>query len=87
MSVVLKMNGLSPEDVAIDVIFGRKEGDMYTAYKSRYEMKVSHKIGSTVEYTMKEAIKVPGIVDIAIRVRPNNELMPYPQDLKLVKWI
>lgn len=87
ISIVLKMNGLDAKDIALDVIHGRKENDMHKPYIKCSRMTPGEKIGSTVEYHLSEVIKSPGIVDVSIRMRPQNEDMPYEQDLRLVRWI
>ncbi|MDR2083891.1 MAG: alpha-glucan family phosphorylase [Bacteroidales bacterium] len=86
-SVVLKLNGISAEDIAVEIIVGQKDTDRSKPYSKLMRMKVGKKIGSSVEFYIKEQILIPGILDISIRVRPDNKMMPYPQDLKLVKWI
>lgn len=87
MSVDLKINDLNPEDVAVDVIIGRKEVDFNGDYISILKMKHGEKVNNKVRYVVEDLVNTPGIVDIAIRVRPQHVLMPYMMDLQLVKWI
>ena len=87
VSVALKLNGIAPEDIAVELIVGRKDFEKTQPYTKLIRMAVGKIVGSTVEFNLQELIPTPGIVDMSIRIRPDNKLMPYPQDLKLIKWI
>ncbi|MGI6718791.1 MAG: alpha-glucan family phosphorylase [Bacteroidales bacterium] len=88
VSITLQINGYKPDNLAIDVILNNnKNKDSENNYSYKYKMKFCEQIGNTVKYKISEIIQNPGVFDIAIRVRPNNELMPYIQDLSLVKYI
>lgn len=88
ISIILQINGYKPDNLALDVILNNnKNEDSLNNYSFKYQMEISEKVGNTVKYNLSEIIQNPGVFDIAIRVRPNDDLMPYIQDLSLVKYI
>ncbi len=87
MSIELKINELSVDDIAVDLVVGRKEVDFKGKYISIVPMIPGEKANGRVKFEVHEPISSPGIVDVAIRVRPNNLMMPYKMDIELIKWI
>ena len=87
MSIELKINELSVDDIAVDVIVGRRENDFHSKVMKILPMFPSTKQGSRVVFSLKTMLHSPGVVDIAIRVHPKNSLMPYPMDVNAMKWI
>ncbi|MDL2241052.1 alpha-glucan family phosphorylase, partial [Bacteroidales bacterium OttesenSCG-928-K22] len=87
ISVTLKLNDISVDDIAVEVIIGKKDAKRTEPYRNLFRMTPGKKTGSSVEFNFKETILSSGVHDILIRIRPDNKMMPYPQDLKLVRWV
>jgi phosphorylase/glycogen(starch) synthase len=85
--VVLDMNELSPEDVGIEVLFGKKVNDVVNEPILIKELEVISSDGEVVTFGCEVPFDEAGVYDFAFRLFPKNELRAHRQDFSLVKWI
>lgn len=85
--ITLELNELEPEDVGIEVVFGLKENDEVTFISHSEEMKLISLEGKTATYGCEIPVLQSGVFDYAFRLYPKNDLLPYRQDINLVRWI
>ncbi len=86
-NINMDLNGLSVQDVGIEVLFGRKENDSVKKIIYKRELDVEDGTQGTALYTCSFPISRAGVYDFAFRVFPKNEEMAHKQEMKLVKWI
>jgi starch phosphorylase len=80
----VNLDGLTPEDVAVEVVFGRaREGDRLEN-PERIELTPTETPGSTVEFTGTVALSRSGSFGYNVRVVPRNPLLASPAELGLI---
>ncbi len=80
----VNVDGLSPDDLKVEVVFGRaREGDNLVD-PQRIELTAEPASGSTVEYTGTVALDRAGSFGYNVRVVPNNPLLASPAELGLI---
>jgi glycogen phosphorylase/synthase len=85
--ISLKLNELSPEDVGVEVIFGRKEMDEVKNYIYKNEMRIISSDNDQVSYKTEIFVTQSGVFDYAFRMFPKNPMLPHRMDFYLIKWI
>ena len=85
--IKLELNGLSPEDIGVEVLFGQKENDVVREILFIEEFQCISKNGSTASYSCTSPSNRSGVYDYAFRIYPKNDKLPNRQDFNLVKWI
>ena len=85
--IVIKVNGLSAEDVGMEVIFGHKENDEVKKIAFIEEMTVAGVEGNIVTFFIEIPTLKAGVIDYAFRLTPRHPLLPHRQDFGLVTWI
>ena len=85
--ITLLTPDLEPGDLAIELLFGKKNNDMVDEITSVYKMKLVDSGDGWVKYYIKVPITRAGVYDFTFRVYPTNKMLPHRQDFPLVKWI
>jgi len=85
--ITLLTPDLEPGDLAIELLFGRKNNEMVDEITSVYKMKLVDSGDGWVKYYIKVPITRAGVYDFTFRVYPTNKMLPHRQDFPLVKWI
>jgi phosphorylase/glycogen(starch) synthase len=85
--VELKLNGLSAEDIGIDILFGQKEDDVVRQITFQENLVLVFTEGVTARYTCRIPVERVGVYDFAFRLYPKNRHLPHRQDFPLIKWI
>ncbi len=85
--VVLDIDGLSPEDVGVELVVVEDKGDGKTEYLYIKELKRISNEGSEVLYKIRTIPTQPGVFKFGIRVFPKNSKLPHRQDFSYVKWL
>ncbi len=85
--ITLLTPDLEPGDLAIELLFGKKNNDMEVDITSVEKMKLVDSGDGWVKYYIKVPIKRAGVYDFTFRVYPTNKMLPHRQDFPLVKWI
>lgn len=85
--IILNINDLSPEDIGIEVLFGKKLNDQVTDPKVMQEMKLERVEKNRVTFSCDIPFDQAGVYDYVFRLFPKNEFLPHRQDFAIVKWI
>ncbi|HNW76612.1 MAG TPA: alpha-glucan family phosphorylase [Bacteroidales bacterium] len=85
--VVLNTYEIPPEEIGIEVIFGKKINDVVRHPEMIFEMKIAKTGKRGALYACEIEIDRAGVYDFVFRVFPKNSLLPHRQDFPLVKWI
>ena len=85
--ITLLTPDLEPGDLAIELLFGKKNDEMVDEISSVYKMKLVDSGDGWVKYYIKVPITRAGVYDFTFRVYPTNKMLPHRQDFPLVKWI
>ena len=85
--ITLLTPDLEPGDLAIELLFGKKNNEMVDEITSVYKMKLVDSGDGWVKYYIKVPITRAGVYDFTFRVYPTNKMLPHRQDFPLVKWI
>jgi hypothetical protein len=83
----LSLNGLSAEDLGIDILFGQKEEDVVKNIAYKEEMKLTDSDDHHAVFKCRISVERVGVYDYAFRLYPKSKLLPHRQDFGLVKWI
>ncbi|MCF8362900.1 MAG: alpha-glucan family phosphorylase [Prolixibacteraceae bacterium] len=85
-SVTLNLNGLSPEEIGVEIVLVEKHEDKQT-FVECHEFKTEKTNGDNVVYTTKLTFMNPGSYNYGIRVYPKNKHLPHRLDFNYVRWI
>ena len=85
--ITLLTPDLEAGDLAIELLFGKKNNEMVDEITSVYKMKLVDSGDGWVKYYIKVPITRAGVYDFTFRVYPTNKMLPHRQDFPLVKWI
>ena len=86
-TVKININGFKPEEIGVELVIADKITDNETHIFSKYEGEITEQDGNIVTYKIQRLPVKAGTFNYSIRVFVKNELLPYRQDLPLVKWI
>ena len=85
--ITLLTPDLDPGDLAIELLFGKKNNDMVNEITDVEKMKLVDSGDGWVKYYIKVPITRAGVYNFTFRVYPTNKMLPHRQDFPLVKWI
>ena len=86
--ITLLTPDLEPGDLAIELLFGRKNNtEVVNEITSVEKMKLVDSGDGWVKYYIKVPITRAGVYNFTFRVYPTNKMLPHRQDFPLVKWI
>jgi glycogen phosphorylase/synthase len=85
--ITLNTGDLAPEEIGIEVIFGKKVNDVVTHPEMKEEMKIVRNGKTGTHYACEIEIERAGVYDFVFRVFPKHPQLPHRQDFPLVKWI
>lgn len=86
-NVVLKLNGLSADDIGVELVvvsvlaIGKQE------FVFRQEFSKVEKLNGHTRYQLGTIPTQPGIFNYGIRLFPKSGLLPHRQDFSFVRWI
>ena len=84
--IELDINGLSAEEVGVEILFARKYDTEVTSIVHKQELEVSVD-GDITTYECDIPIYRAGVHDYVFRVFPKSNLIDHPNEFPLVKWI
>jgi phosphorylase/glycogen(starch) synthase len=87
VEVILDTNGISPEDIGVEIVIGNKVLDKIEKIYQISDLNKTKVIGSEVTFKCALKISDSGVFDIAFRIYPKSEFLAHRQDFPLVKWI
>ena len=85
--IVLNINDLLPNDIGIEVLFGKKVNDEVNDPEVVQEMKLEKSEKNIVTFSCDIPFDQAGVYDYVFRLFPKNEFLPHRQDFNIVKWI
>lgn len=85
--VKLQLGELTPDDLALEVIFGKKQDGRMTDVLITHPMTLKSKTKNQATYSCEFGIDKAGVLDYAIRMYPCNDLIAYKQETNLLRYI
>jgi phosphorylase/glycogen(starch) synthase len=85
--VTLDIGELSPEDIGLEVLFGRKTNGTVDKLLFKNEMNLQVIDQHTVKFSCQIPINKAGVYDFSFRLFPKHPLLPHRQDFRLVKFL
>jgi hypothetical protein len=85
--ITLLTPDLEPGDLAVELLFAKKNNDVANEITGVHEMKLVDSGDTWVKYYIKVPITRSGVYNYTFRVYPTNKMLPHRQDFPLVKWI
>ncbi|MCK9450463.1 MAG: alpha-glucan family phosphorylase [Bacteroidales bacterium] len=85
--ITLDLGGLDANDIAIELLFGRKLHDKIDEIVFVEAMDLIESGEGWATYKINVPVYRAGVYDYTFRIYPTNKLLPHRQDLPLVKWI
>jgi phosphorylase/glycogen(starch) synthase len=86
-SVQIKLNGLSTDDIGVELVVAEPVEDNKAFIRHTQEFKVVNEENNIVTYELDIIPTEPGVFDAGIRVYAKNNNLPHRQDFCLVKWV
>ncbi len=84
--IVLDIGELSAQDVGVELVMCESVSDKLSI-KQTFEFEVTKEEYGRAHYHVQVVAEYPGLIQLAIRIYPKNELLPHRQDFALVKWL
>ncbi len=85
--VTLFTNGINPEHLGVEIIFGKKFRDKVEKILYKRELQLVEAKDSLARFSIDVPTYKAGSYSYAFRIFPRHELMPHQQDCNLVKWV
>jgi phosphorylase/glycogen(starch) synthase len=85
--IVLDLAELSPEDIGIEILFGRKVNDEIKEPLFESRMTLTKADRNIATYNSDIPFNQAGVYDFTLRLFPVNSELPHRQDFSIVKWI
>jgi hypothetical protein len=85
--VCLYLGDIDAENVGVEMIITHKENDKINSYARKEDFVLTSFKNQKAEYTLDFNADVVGVHDYAFRIYPKHPLMPFREDLPLIKWI
>ncbi len=87
VEVAVRLGDLTPDDVAVEVVFAQqdKRGERHIAHVQEFEV-VEFKDG-VAKYEVNVLPEKTGAYEVCCRVFAKNALLPHRQDFECVKWL
>jgi phosphorylase/glycogen(starch) synthase len=85
--IVLNLAELSPEDIGIEILFGKKVNDEVKEPIFIREMLLTKSDRNIATYSCDIPFNQAGVYDFTLRLFPKNPNLPHRQDFSIVKWI
>jgi phosphorylase/glycogen(starch) synthase len=85
--VVLKMNGLSSDDIGVELVVVSVKGNEAQEFVFRQEFNEVERLNGHCRYRIGTIPSQPGIFNYGIRIFPKSDLLPHRQDFGLIRWI
>jgi len=84
--IELDLNGLSAEEVGVEILFARKYDNEITSIVHKQELEVSTE-GDLTVFECDIPIYRAGVHDYVFRIYPKSDMIVHPNSFPLVKWI
>ena len=87
--VAVNLDGLRPEDVAVEMVFGRlsANGDQRTASQHRFEADGTLTPAGEHRFVLQLTPDLCGKLEYKLRVYPHHELLTHPLEMGMMVWL
>ncbi|MDR0368406.1 MAG: alpha-glucan family phosphorylase [Bacteroidales bacterium] len=85
--IIIDLKALHPKDIGVEVIISEHTDKSSSVISEKYTATLTTVERNIATYTVVGTPQRSGMYNYAIRIFAKNELLPYPQDSHLVKWI
>lgn len=85
--VILNLHELKPEEIGIEIVFGRKEIDEVSEVVSVRELELVSFDNGLTKYSCAFNVSKSGVYDYSFRIFPKHKDLPHRQDFSLLMWI
>ncbi|MGH8745431.1 MAG: alpha-glucan family phosphorylase [Burkholderiales bacterium] len=89
IAVAVRLNGLAPDDVALEVLLGRPGNERASQSARRERLSYQHPLPETGEHLYARELAPPmaGRVEYRVRAYPANELLTHPFETGMMAWL
>ena len=88
MDVAVNLNGLAPEDVTVELLFGRPGNGARPAQPQTHELTLERPIdGREQLYSLDLTPELCGKVEYRIRIYPRHALLTHPFEMGMMVWL
>jgi len=89
VEVAAKLNGLGPDDIAVEMLLGRPEGELASATPNRRRMRFERQLADTGEhlFSLDFTPEFFGRVEYRMRAFPHHELLTHPFEMGMMVWV
>ena len=89
LEVAAKLNGLGPEDVAVEVLLGRPEAEVAGETPNRRRMRFERQLADTGEhlFALEYTPEFFGRIEYRMRAFPHHELLTHPFEMGMMVWV
>ena len=89
ISVAARLNGLAPEDVAVEVLLGRPGNERASQSARRERLAYVRPLPQTGEhlYSLEYAPTIAGRIEYRVRAYPVNDLLTHPFEMGMMVWL
>jgi starch phosphorylase len=89
LEVAASLNGLAPEDVAVEVLLGRPEAELASESLNRIRLRFERVLSESGEhlYALDFSPEVFGRIEYRLRAFPHHELLTHPFEMGMMAWI
>jgi glycogen phosphorylase len=85
--VTLNLNGLSAQDVGLELVFFKRINEEELHLRLREEMQLKSDQNGLVTFECAVEPGMAGVYEYGLRMYPKHRLLPHRQDLALVRWM
>jgi glycogen phosphorylase len=89
IAVAARLNGLAPEDVAVELLLGRPGTERASQAGARYRLAYERPLPETGEhlYAIDLSPEIAGRIEYRLRAYPANELLTHPFEMGMMVWL
>jgi hypothetical protein len=85
--VVLNLNGLSPNDIGVELVVVSLLANGKQKFRYHREFERIEKLNGYTRFKIDAVPTQPGVFNCGIRIYPKNSQLPHRQDFNLLKWV
>ena len=89
IAVAARLNGLAPEDVAVELLLGRPGTERASQAGARHRLAYERPLPETGEhlYAIDLSPEIAGRIEYRLRAYPANELLTHPFEMGMMVWL
>ncbi len=87
LSLDLHLGGLRPDDIKVELIMADTEDKHHVKLFAKYPFQYTSTDNGVAHFQLKREATSVGLWACAIRIIPQNDLLPHDLDFNLVKWM